>query len=368
MKLLNLALVATAAIETVNAQGACSKISSISPGKPLIRSTAQRKYFLVPHAGKYTYNLKPNPNAKPGEHSHSGGGGKGGMMGGGGMMGEGDSQSFMANPTGSTFCGTCTVLSGQIKIFYEDGTPANVSNGIYVHHILTNGAAKDAGPSFVRLGMKGMAGASGNGFVGAGDDNGNRPWVYAPKTNTEFESGYQLSPAMSFNAQIVLVNYNKTPKTVCIAYDLEYLPGHVGKRVKATLISSAGITGPPARMTGPYNTTGDTMAFQEAGYIVSAKGHLHDGGVAMFMKIGGKHNYNCVSRATYGSTVGGSGQKTISDMSECQNMPVRVDIGDTMRLTAEYDLKSHSGRQTGSGKTAGLMGMMRVIFAPDRKW
>ena len=86
------------------------------------------------------------------------------MGGAGGMMGEGDSQMFMATPSGSTFCGTCTVLAGQIKLFYEDGTPANVSNGVYVHHILTNGAAKDAGMRFINLGMTGMAGASGNGY------------------------------------------------------------------------------------------------------------------------------------------------------------------------------------------------------------
>src|ERR1700753_3061028 len=196
------------------------------------------------------------------------------MGGAGGMMGEGDSQMFMATPSGSTFCGTCTVLAGQIKLFYEDGTPANVSNGVYVHHILTNGAAKDAGMRFINLGMTGMAGASGNGFVGAGDDNGNKPWVYAPKTNEKFESGYHLSPGIGFNAQIVLVNYNKTPKSVCVAYDLEYLPGHVGKKVIATLVSSAGILGPRPSSNGPHNTTGTAMEITENGYIVSARGHL----------------------------------------------------------------------------------------------
>lgn len=194
------------------------------------------------------------------------------MMMGGGMMGEGDSQAFMASPSGSTFCGTCTVLSGQIKIFYPDGTPANVSNGIYTHHILTNGVGSQ--PSFVRSGAGGFAGATGAGFVGAGDDNGNRAWVYAPKENTQFESGYHLSPSTRFSAQIVLVNYNKVAKSVCVTYDLEYLPGHVGKKVKSSLISAAGLTGPRTSRDRAVNTTSSPMGFSEPGYIITAKGHL----------------------------------------------------------------------------------------------
>jgi hypothetical protein len=342
--------VAAATLET--RQGKC-QIGS--PGAPVLRPNAQRKYFPVG-----TYNLKGNPNAdKPAAassgHSH-----------GGGMMGEGDSQMFMASPSGSTFCGTCTVLTGQIKIFFTDGTPANVSNGIYTHHILTNGIGSQ--PAFVRSGMTGISGASGAGFVGAGDDNGNRPWVYAPREAGTLESGYHLSPSSRFSAQIVLVNYNKAPKTVCVAYDLEYLPGHVGKKVKSSLISSAGLTGPKTDKNRAVNTTSSPMPFSEGGYIITAKGHLHDGGSAMFMRISGKNSYSCVSRATYGGVVRGTNAKTISDMSDCNTKPWRVEAGDSMTMTAEYDLKSHPLRGTTSGGEGGVMGMFRIIFAPDKSW
>jgi hypothetical protein len=190
------------------------------------------------------------------------------------MMGEGDSQMFMASPSGSSFCGKCTVLSGQIKIFFADGTPANVETGIYTHHILTNGMGSQ--PGFINSGIKGFAGAAGAGFVGAGDDNGNRPWVYAPKDKEAagFESGYHITPQTRFNAQIVLVNYNKQPKTVCVAYDLEYLDGLVGKKVKSSLISAAGLMGPKTDRSRAVNTTSSAMPFSEPGYIVTAKGHL----------------------------------------------------------------------------------------------
>jgi len=284
------------------------------------------------------------------------------------MMGEGDSQTFMAAPSGATFCGTCTVLSGQIRIFFSDGTPANASNGIYTHHILTNGMGSQ--PSFINSGIMGISGASGSGFVGAGDDNGNRPWVYAPKDqgSAGFESGFQLTPTTRFSAQIVLVNYNKAAKTICVAYDLEYLTGHVGKKVKSSLISGSGLIGPKTDRNRAVNTTSSAMPFSEAGYVVTAKGHLHDGGSAMFMKISGKHSYTCVSRATYGGTVRGTSAKTISDMSDCNAKPWRVEAGDSLTMTAEYDLKSHPLRGTTSGGEGGVMGMFRIIFAPDRAW
>jgi hypothetical protein len=189
-----------------------------------------------------------------------------------GMMGEGDAQMFMASPSGNTFCGTCTVLAGQIKTFYSDGKPANVSNGVYIHHILTNGISSQ--PAFVRSGIGGFAGATGAGFVGAGDDNGDRPWVYAPKNSSAFESGYQLSPTTRFSAQIVFVNYSKSPKSICLTYDLEYLPGHVGRKVKSSLISAAGFRGPKTSTRGAVNTTSSSMPFSESGYIVTARGHL----------------------------------------------------------------------------------------------
>lgn len=188
------------------------------------------------------------------------------------MMGEADAQSFNAMPSGATFCGTCTVLAGQIKIFFPDGTPANISNGIYTHHILTNGVGSQ--PSFVASGAAGFAGATGAGFVGAGDDNGNRPWVYAPQDGS-FESGFHLAGAATrFSANIVLVNYNNVAKTVCVAYDLEYLPGLVGKKVKSSLISSNGLLGPKTSKTHALNTTSNPMKFTESGHIVLAKGHL----------------------------------------------------------------------------------------------
>ena len=72
-----------------------------------------------------------------------------------------------------------------------------------------------------------------------------------------------------------------------------------------------------------------------------ANSYEDDGGSAMFLRINGKNKYNCVSRAKYEGTMPGTNRKTISDMTDCNAKPWRVEAGDSMVMTAEYDLKSH---------------------------
>jgi len=287
----------------------------------------------------------------------------GGMGGMGGMMGEADAQNFAAMFNGAKLCGTCTVLSGQIKMTNAAGevlTPDK--GGLYVHHILTNARVSQSGFVNSLLGN-----AMGAGFVGAGDDNGNTPFIYTPRDGS-LDSGFYVSPETGFTAQIVLVNYLDKPQQVYLNYDLEYLPGHVGKRVKSMLLS-ASLGNPRTSRSGAVNTTSSGMPFTESGTIVLAKGHLHDGGVAMYMRITGKNAFNCVSKATYGGKLHGSSAETISDMTDCNPGPVKVSVGDTMYMTAEYDIKAHPLRASaGGGGEGGSMGMFRVIFAPDRIW
>jgi len=319
-----------------------------APGPPQMRKDAQRKYFKF---GPYT--LK-------GTSGSTGGGG-------GGMMGGGDTQSFTATPSGSQFCGDCTVLSGQIVLKYMDGSIANTTNGVYVHHILTTGMKSTT--AFVR--SCGSLGG-GSGFVGNGDDNSNDPVLYASKDGS-LESGFWVSATDRFIANFVLVNYNKDAKKVEVYYDLEYLPGHVGKSVKSSLIS-AGCAGIKTSKTSAVNTTSSPMTFTEDGHVVLARGHLHDGGVAMHLKINRKNgeSYSCTSRAIYGGKLatgapGGSGHAdTIANMENCNPHPIKVVSGDTMTMISEYNLALHPLRDTGHGTDNMVMGMFRIIFASDK--
>jgi len=330
-----------------------SATDAATPGPPQIRKDAQRKFFKF---GPYT--LKPRSSSPA----------SGGMMGG--MMGGGETQTVSASPSGSQFCGDCTVLSGQIYLKYMDGSIANASTGVFVHHILTTGLKST--PSFVRS-CSSLGG--GSGFVGNGDDNSNEPVLYASKDGT-LQSGYWVSPTDRFVAQFVLVNYNPTPAKVEICYDLEYLPGHVGKNVISSLIS-ASCAGIKTSKTSAVNTTSSPMTFTSNGHIVLARAHLHDGGVAMHLKVNRKEGgtYTCTSKAIYSAALATSGQgsgghghggaQTISNVENCNPHPIKVSVGDSMVMTSEYNLAAHPLRDTGGHGTDAVMGMFRIIFAPS---
>lgn len=283
-------------------------------------------------------------------------------------MGGGETQTVTAAPSGSQFCGDCTVLAGQIILKYLDGSIANASTGVYVHHILTTGLK--SAPSFVRS-CSNLAG--GSGFVGNGDDNSNEPVLYASKDGT-LQSGFWVSPSDRFMAQFVLVNYNAQPKQVEIYYDLEYLPGHVGKSVISSLIS-ASCAGIKTSKTSAVNTTSSPMTFTQDGHIVLARGHLHDGGVAMHLRVNRKEGgtYTCSSHAIYGGKLaagagghGHGGGDTIQNMENCNPHPIKVATGDSMVMTSEYNLAAHPLRDTGGHGTDAVMGMFRIIFAPAK--
>jgi len=287
--------------------------------------------------------------------------------------------------------GACTVLAAQVGIVYADGKPANPSNGIYIHHILTSDSTKKqsnwvsncGAPNSPPLNIAGLLG--GTAFIGTGEDSTEGGAVYTSDDGTR-NTGYHIGAGDTFTGWAEVVNYNKEPKQIYVFYDLEWVPGLQGEDVKTvTLTATCG--GSPAiklSTTGPTNTTSGKFYFMEDGKVLGARGHLHDGGVKVSLWLNDK--FTCASDAIYGdksasdsgmpgSAAGGhshgseasgsSSIKTISAMTSCKG-PYPVKKGDTMKLVAEYDLAKHPLRSTGSGKAADVMGMMGVSFSASK--
>jgi hypothetical protein len=60
-----------------------------------------------------------------------------------------NSHSFFSNVSAQDgLCSDCTILSGQISLTLENGTKAETSNGIYLHHVLTRDMSKNV-PDFI---------------------------------------------------------------------------------------------------------------------------------------------------------------------------------------------------------------------------
>jgi len=297
--------------------------------------------------------------------------------------------------------GPCTVLAAQVGVVYTNGQPANPSNGIYIHHILTSDSTKKqtpwisncGNPNARPLNIAGLLG--GTAFIGTGEDSSEGGAVYTSEDGKR-NTGYHIGARDTFTGWAEIVNYNKQAKQIYVYYDLEWVPGIVGDDVKTVTLTATCGGSPAIKMStaGPKNTTSGKFYFMEDGRVLGARGHLHDGGVRVSLFLNEK--YTCSSNAVYGdksahSEMGGMGMgasggkskgkssapkpsagkssaniKTISSMTSCRG-PFPVKKGDTMRLVAEYDLAKHPLRTTSSGKAADVMGMMGVSFSAAKK-
>ncbi|KAF2429930.1 hypothetical protein EJ08DRAFT_697954 [Tothia fuscella] len=297
-----------------------------------------------------------------------------GLSGRHGMSMDPNGQSVQITIPKATFCGgsDCTIVAGLVGVQFEDGTAADVSKGVYTHHILGSNANKRVDPFVSSCDTAGdvksirRPTAVAAGFVGGSDDNINEPTVYGTKDGS-IEGGYWLGKDQSVRVMGDLVNLHKKEKTVYITYDLEYIPGHVGADALGSLISVTGCGGKKiaAPAGAAANTTSGKFRFFRDGYLVNGKGHLHDGGVAMDLLINGK--YTCSSEAIYGgegATTVQNGKKweTISGMTICSG-PIKIKDGDYMQLNARYDLSKHPLREHGTGGgMAEIMGMWTSPF------
>jgi hypothetical protein len=80
------------------------------------------------------------------------------------------------------------------------------------------------------------------------------------------------------------------------------------------------------------------------GFIVNAKGHLHDGGINVLLMVNGK--VVCDSRAVYGGDGSqsvrpdGKPWETIREMTQC-NEAIPIKAGDQVSLMSIYDTLLH---------------------------
>jgi hypothetical protein len=125
-------------------------------------------------------------------------------------------------------------------------------------------------------------------------------------------------------------------------------------------------------MSTPWSVPEASSAL-DAGHIILAGGHLHDGGTHVDIL---RNNIPiCNSVATYGATPGyvesESGMQHISNMTMCGsngsedflNNDNAVRTGDEFSLLAHYDTKAHAGMSEPDGSPAPVMGIAVLYVA-----
>lgn len=169
--------------------------------------------------------------------------------------------------SGRDLCGDCTVLEGQIKLTNPDGSHVDESV-VYNHHILTNGPAIP-----FPLKASGLNLAMAGGFVGAGGDNGNTPFMYYnPAEPKSTITGYQMRKDSSFSANVVLVNKSSKQQTITVNYELEYIPWTAGKPVGESVQSALISASVMPNSNGKSRS--NVLTWEKSGTFVFGKGHL----------------------------------------------------------------------------------------------
>jgi hypothetical protein len=121
----------------------------------------------------------------------------------------------------------------------KDRTPAEIKNGLYVHHVLMNavgrlpvlppvgmacgplksdGVCADKKPASILSRLMPKVSL----FIGNGADGGEQLYT-APDRSVE--SGFYVSAKDKMTAMAEVINYDKYPKEVYFQLDYEYLPG-----------------------------------------------------------------------------------------------------------------------------------------------
>jgi hypothetical protein len=259
-------------------------------------------------------------------------------------------------------CKSCTVLSASFFLTYEDGTPATVPNGLYIHHFISYDTTKSL--KRVIPGCEGGLPSTYAPFIDRGEDSGETETVFTTPDG-KFNSGFQFGKAPKLLMQYDLVNLKDKARKIYINLEVEYVEGLVGKDASHSLKTVTCVPGinPRVNTAGPTITTSSKMTVSSNSTIVWGRGHLHSGGVDVKLMVNGK--VACTSKPTYNE------KNVITTMSICPE-PINLKTGDAVTISSNYDLSKHKLRESNDGKGTGakstfggadIMGMMAISYA-----
>jgi hypothetical protein len=155
-------------------------------------------------------------------------------------------------------CRDCSILSSKIDAVFENGTRADLTSGVYLHHIIAlNGGTEQTkkndlfhpwvdfcsgGAMLMNAGMSLMSNL--NWMTGS-----KKPDIFAFGAVDEFrqlfttedgkmDSGFYRGPKDVMFAQAELINYRPEAQKVWLQFDIEFVPGKAAKNA-ATMFASA---------------------------------------------------------------------------------------------------------------------------------
>jgi len=235
-------------------------------------------------------------------------------------------------------CSNCYITSMQAGLITADGRSANVDRGLWLHHmVMFDSSKQDVTCPSLGVGILGQR------FFSSGNER--------TPTNAGGPYGYPQNGNPSWTLIYDLMNMNATAQQVYITVTYGYAPLTTpGMRpiTPVWLDVNQCSTSERAAQPGKKFQYSYSVTSQRAGKMLGIGGHIHDGGTNLTVTKNGQ--VICDSRATYGGKpeyiegpgLGMPGMAHISEMSRCQgtfeNPVTTINVGDTMGITAYYDM------------------------------
>lgn len=258
------------------------------------------------------------------------------------------------DPNSDQFSGMVTgvptnimVLRTNSSLTYENGSIADVVNGVYNHHLIIADTAK-IGPSPIKCAVPDpKSSATPNMGLLMGASEANRDLQFA--AGGDVVSGFLIGKDDKIMLNGEIVNYTNDTKLIYSVSDVEYVEAAPKDALDATMnifditMCSSGnsLEAPHGQMK--WSVSSKKVQIVKDGTILYRRGHMHDGGDSVTFNLNGKQI--CESTAIYGGesatmVIDGKQWQTISEMKSC-NSPVKVKAGDILEISANFDLEKH---------------------------
>jgi hypothetical protein len=166
-----------------------------------------------------------------------------------------------------------SILSTRATLLNEDGSPADISSGVYNHHINFADANKvpfalTACPGAAPVHIFGLSF-----FGGVSEDK--TTYTYTTK-DSELDSGFYFGKDHNILFTAELINYTNATKNVYIVLDMQYVPGQAKMDSSFESLSVTQCDGFAPTIALPaskkqFHMTSKDMVIQQDGYIVSAR-------------------------------------------------------------------------------------------------
>jgi hypothetical protein len=283
-------------------------------------------------------------------------------------------------------CDECTLLTLVADLEYADGSPANNSNGAWLHHVVL----LNSGPGIIET----NCGASVENIFMDGNERSLNGFALP---NAAIKSGYNIGKANTFILQTELMNLQDKEKFVWMTITYEVLPGlhpdfKQGKTVWMNISPMmGGACGKVQSPWGPSNLTASqqpkSLVFSEHslpwtapkdGWVMSTGGHLHDGGASLDVY----HNNKVICRSMPHYEKGGHGMgakrrvkrqvkggsasndeiEHIAKQSGCafpSGLPLKK--GEKMWIEANYDFTKRPGMKNKKNELDEVMGIAGTL-------